>query len=176
MIVGIDNGIDGGAVAIGPLGHVIGSFVMPSFKIVKVAKTKSKKAGKTVYRTLREIDAKRLLIHIDNLTLGNRNAQIYFEECPDHASSAASMRGMGINAGKILGVLESNRYTATRLLSSDWQPEILGSVPKGKTKEYALEKVKEIWPDEIWQHNKKQYHGGLVDAALIAEFGRRKTT
>ncbi len=45
MIVGIDNGLDGAAVAIGPMGHVIGSFVMPTFTMKKITKAGKKSCG-----------------------------------------------------------------------------------------------------------------------------------
>jgi hypothetical protein len=168
MFIGIDNGLDGAAVAIGPLGHVIGDFVMPTMRRVHI--TKEKKV-----RTYREIDAAQLICALDNLTLGRRTAKLYFEECPHHSQSKAAMRGMGINAGKILGVIESHGYTAIRLLSKDWQPVILGKVPQGMTKAYAAAQAMAIWPEELWRHGKKTMHGGLIDAALIAEYGRRKS-
>ena len=165
MIVGIDNGLDGAAVAIGPLGHVIGDFVMPTFKIHKTTK-----AGKK--RTLREIDALKLAVMLDNLILDRDSANVIFEECPEHSKNKAAMRGMGINAGKILGVLEARRLKVHRITSKDWHPVILGKFSKGESKPVARAKVREIWPDEIWRNKKTDFHSGLVDAALIAEYGR----
>lgn len=165
MIVGIDNGLDGAAVAIGPLGHVIGSFVMPTFTMKKTTK-----AGKKSER--REIDSLQLAVLLENLILSSDSATVIFEECPDHAKSKAAMRGMGINAGKILGVLEARRLKVHRITSADWHPVILGKFAKGQSKDVAKVKVLEIWPDEIWRNKRTDFHSGLVDAALIAHFGR----
>ena len=165
MIVGIDNGSDGAAVAIGPLGHVIGSFVMPTFKRKKITKK-----GKE--RESREIDALQLAVLLENLILSRDSATVIFEECPDHAGSASAMRGMGINAGKILGVLEARRLKVHRITSADWHPVILGKFAKGQSKVVARAKAQELWPDEIWRNKKTNFHAGLVDAALISHYGR----
>lgn len=164
MIVGIDNGSDGAAVAIGPLGHIIGSFVMPTFKRKKITKK-----GKD--RKNREIDSLQLAVMLENLILSRDAVTVIFEECPDHARSASAMRGMGINAGKILGVLEARRLTVHRITSADWHPVILGKFAKGESKNAARAKVKELWPDEVWRNKKTDFHTGLVDAALISYFG-----
>jgi hypothetical protein len=51
---------------------------------------------------------------------------------------------------------------------------MLGKVPAGKTKEYALTKARELWPDETFYATARcsTPHTGIVDAALIAEYGR----
>jgi hypothetical protein len=84
---------------------------------------------------------------------------------------------MGISAGKILAILETRCISHSRILNYDWQPTMLGKVPQGKTKEYALNKVKQLWPDETFLATKRSSvpHDGMVDAALIAEYGRLKT-
>jgi hypothetical protein len=53
---------------------------------------------------------------------------------------------------------------------------MLGKVPKGETKAYARAKAAQIWPDEDWlaTPRSKTANMGYVDAALIAEFYRRK--
>jgi hypothetical protein len=168
MIIGIDNGLDGGAVALSASGAVIQGFVMPTLKIRKVAKSTGR------VKTNREIDSIAFLAALDLMAGDRLRATVIFEECPHHSKSKSAMRGMGINAGKILGVLETRHYNVRRIMSSDWQPAILGKVPQGKTKEAALNKAREIWPDETWTHGKKDWHSGYIDAALIAEYGRLK--
>lgn len=64
----------------------------------------------------------------------------------------------------------------------DWQPHFFKKTKgyKGKwcTKEQALKAAKAIWPD--WKFPispiANNIHNGVVDAALIAEFHRRKLT
>jgi hypothetical protein len=51
-------------------------------------------------------------------------------------------------------------------------------MPKGRkfdTKAAALKAAKQLWPLQDWRKNSRctTPHDGLVDAALIAEYGRR---
>jgi len=85
---------------------------------------------------------------------------------------------MALSAGKILAILEAKGFqNVKRILSYDWHPEILGRIPKGQAKALAKAKVAELWPDESWLPSERASvpHDGLIDAALIAEYGRRKT-
>lgn len=159
MIIGIDNGLDGAAVLLdlGGIAH------WETFDTVTI---------QSKPRKIREVDAWRFGIKLENLIrLANERftdepTRIIFEQCPHHAASSAAMRGMAINAGKIIGALESRCLTFDRITSRDWQPAVLGKVPKGKTKEYARAKFYELWP-----HLKSVKHDGVIDAALIAYFG-----
>jgi hypothetical protein len=55
-----------------------------------------------------------------------------------------------------------------------WQRVMLPNCAKGDTKPAALAKAKQLWPAETWlaTNRSTKPHDGLVDAALIAEFGR----
>jgi hypothetical protein len=56
-----------------------------------------------------------------------------------------------------------------------WQRALLGSVPKGKTKEVALHNARELWPSESWiAPGCRTPHPGYVDAALIAHYALRR--
>jgi hypothetical protein len=78
--------------------------------------------------------------------------------------------------GVIRGILESCNIRHIRVDPQIWQKEMLGKVPKGETKPFARAKAKELWVTETWlaTPRSKKAHEGLVDAALIAEFYRRK--
>jgi hypothetical protein len=78
--------------------------------------------------------------------------------------------------GAIRGVLESCGIQHARIAPQTWQAALLGKVPKGGTKAAARAKAAQIWPDEQWlaTTRSKKPHEGYVDAALIAEFYRRK--
>ena len=86
------------------------------------------------------------------------------------------MRSMAMSAGKILAVLEAKGFKKVhRILSFDWHPAVIGKIPQGKSKEYALAKARELWPDESWLATDRSTtpHNGMIDAALIGEYGRR---
>ena len=160
MTIGIDNGLEGAAVLLDDNGMVHNWFQFES--ICVQAKP----------RKIREIATWGFCVGLDNLLQQSREkdrenaTRIVFEQCPHHAASSAAMRGMAINAGKIIGALESRCLSFDRITSRDWQPRILGKVPKGKTKEYARAKFYELWP-----HLKAVKHDGIIDAALIAYYG-----
>ena len=166
--IGIDNGLDGGIVALSPHGPIIKKWVMPTLKVIQPARKKTKE------KILREVDASSFLAIIDSL--GDREKiHVIFEHCPFHADRAATMRSMAMSSGKLLGVMETRDIMVERVLSYDWQPLILGKVPQGQTKSHATAKAQELWPDESWLKSSRSRipHDGMIDAALIAEYARR---
>jgi hypothetical protein len=173
MIIGIDNGLSGGIVALSPLKGLapITKVPLPVCKIWQPPRKETK--GKFV----NEIDTRRLILALDEIGGNRAETKVFFEHCPFHADQASIMRSMAMSAGKILAVLEAKGYSVTRVLSFDWQPEILGKVPRGRTKEYAAAAAAALWPEESWVATPRHEVAcdGLIDAALIAEFGRRKT-
>jgi hypothetical protein len=173
-IIGIDNGLNGGIVALSPIGGLAPVFAcpLPTMEVYYPAR-KTTKA-----RTVREIDTRGLVAIFRHLAEGNENMTVFFEHCPFHADNATMMRSMGISAGKILAILEARGLKIVRVLSHDWHPVILGKVPRGKTKHYARLAAASIWPEEKWLATERSTvaHDGMIDAALIAEYGRRQLT
>jgi hypothetical protein len=154
MIVGIDNGLDGGLCAISKHnGSVIDKCAMPTFQ----------RAGK------REVDTRKIYNWICNL---NTESVIAIEEPLKHAKSSQAMRSMGISFGKILGMCESHGLTVKPIQVLDWQKRMLGKVPKSQTKTFALRKAIELLPDEDWRKNERSTvpHDGIIDAFLIARY------
>jgi len=173
MIIGIDNGLDGGIVALSPLAGLspIAKYPMPTRQVTYPAR-KSTKA-----RVTREVDTPGVVAILDAIG-GNRDEiTVFFEHCPFHADQAIIMRSMAMSAGKILAVLEAKRFKTVRILSFDWHPVILGKIPQGQSKAMAIARAQELWPDEDWikSAKAKNHHDGMIDAALIAEYGRRIT-
>ena len=152
MIVGIDNGLDGGLCAISKHGgSIIDKCAMPTLQ----------RDGK------REVDAKKIYYWIRNLYT---EPLIAIEEPLKHAKSSQAMRSMGISFGKIMGLCESHDLKVKPIQVLDWQKKMLGKVPKSQTKTFALRKAKELAPDEDWCKNNRCTvpHDGIVDAFLIA--------
>ena len=152
MIIGIDNGLDGGLCAISKhSGSIIDKLAMPTFL----------RAGK------REVDAKKIYYWIRNLYT---EPLIAIEEPLKHAKSSQAMRSMGISFGKIMGICESHDLKVKPIQVMDWQKKMLGKVPKSQTKTFALRKAEELAPNEDWRKNNRCTvpHDGIVDAFLIA--------
>jgi hypothetical protein len=184
MIIGIDNGLTGGIVALSQIAGLppVASFVMPTIEVwhPNVNKTtKDKLTGKTKKskgKFIKEVDTRKLIALLDSIQGPRDSMIVYFEQCPMHADQALTMRSMAMSAGKILAILEAKCFKVVRVMSHDWHPVILGKFPKGQSKETAAAVAATIWPHETWFPT-GQYrtpHNGMIDAALIAEFGRRQ--
>ena len=158
MIVGVDNGLDGGLCAITQFdGSLIDKIEMP-------CRQQSKK---------REIDICKIHKWLSDL---NTPFVLAIEEPLAHAKSSQAVRSMAISFGKLLGMAECKDYEVARVSVHKWQKAMLGFIPKGKTKQVALETAQNLEPSENWLKNKRCRvpHDGLVDAFLIAHYYRQR--
>lgn len=154
MIVGVDNGLDGGLCAISDhTGSVIDKIAMPTIWV-------SKK---------REVDTSQIKKW---LTFLNTPFILAVEEPLAHAKSSQAVRSMALSFGKILGMAETSDFKMSRVSVHKWQKNILGFVPKGMTKQAALYKAQQMAPEENWLKNKRcrKPHDGMIDAFLIARY------
>jgi len=159
MIIGIDNGVSTGAlVALSESGPIIATIPMPC----------------VMHRTRNEVDLDALREWLQ--TLGDPIDTTYVIEEPNNARNASTAYSMAACFHAIRGYLTARRRNLVRITPQSWQKAMLGKVPKGLTKEYALEAAKSIWPNERFLKTSKSYtpNEGIVDAALIAEYWRRK--
>jgi len=156
LIIGIDNGLDGGLCAISKFdGSVIDKIVMPTKWVAKK----------------REVDTRALKQWILFL---NTPFTIAIEEPLAHAKSSQAVRSMALSFGKIVGMAEANEYDVQRISVHKWQKKMLGFIAKGMTKQAALAKAEELAPKECWIKNKRcrKPHDGMVDAFLVARYYR----
>jgi hypothetical protein len=154
LIIGIDNGLDGGLCAISRCsGSVIDKIAMPT-------KWVSKK---------REIDVAVIKQWILDL---NTPFVLAVEEPLVHAKSSQAVRSMALSFGKLMGLAESHGYETFRVSVHKWQKIMLGYRPKGMTKKVALVRAEDLAPQENWLKNKRcrKPHDGMVDAFLIARY------
>ena len=157
MIVGVDNGLDGGLCAIAQFdGSLIDKIAMP-------CQHRSKK---------REIDIRKIHEWLVNF---NTPFALAIEEPVAHAKSSQAVRSMAISFGKLLGMAECKGYVVARVSVHKWQKAMLGYMPKGQTKQAALDKAQAMEPSENWLKNKRcrTPHDGIVDAFLIAHYYRK---
>ena len=101
-----------------------------------------------------------------------------------------AMRKQGVtsmfNYGKISGLIEGIviglGYPYALVPPQTWQKVMFEGTPakRGKTKVKSKERAAivatRLWPDMDWRKSERATnpHDGMVDAALIAEYGRRK--
>jgi hypothetical protein len=66
------------------------------------------------------------------------------------------------------------RYEAVS--AQRWQKEMLADIPGADTKQRALVAARRLWPNADWMIPKgcRKPHDGIIDAALICEYGRRR--
>jgi hypothetical protein len=160
IIIGIDNGISGALVALSAYsGMVLESILMPT----------------RITGSSRECDAVAVCEWIENFTHTDDIA-VALETPSKHSPGTLALCSMWDCYGAIRGILESCGIKHVRIAPRTWQSVMLGVVPKGETKAYARAKAAQIWPDEDWlaTPRSKKAHEGFIDAALIAEFYRRK--
>jgi len=156
VIIGVDNGLSGGLVAISKCtGAVVDKTVMPTLHRFKK----------------REVDTRKVYEWVMGL---ESNFQLAIEEPLHHAKSSQAVRSMALSFGKLLGLAESRQWEVNCVSVHKWQKVMLGRTPKGKTKEVALAVANELAPDECWLKSKRasKPHDGLIDAFLIARYIR----
>jgi len=161
MIIGIDNGISGALVAIGDCGSFIDSLAMPSVR----------------WRNRNEICIDNVLLWLMGVTGGRLQHTKYVIEEPNNSRTPSTAYSVASSFHSLRGMFQARGCQFTRITPQSWQKAMLGKVPAGMTKEYALNKAKELWADETFHATarSKTPHLGIVDAALIAEYHRRKT-
>ena len=154
LLIGIDNGIEGGLVIFRPdrMAKPLGMYNMPVTQRLKK----------------KEVDLDKL----EKLLIQFAPADIVIEEPPHHAPSTAAVRSLALNFGKIAGVAHALRLPVHSADQKTWQREMLGKkIPKGTTKDVAAKKVREIaHPSVCFVSPKGKWLDGLVDAFLIAHW------
>jgi len=154
MIVGIDNGLDGGLCAVSSFdGGIIDKIAMPTLN-------RSKK---------REVSVAAVNAWLVNL---NTPFVLAIEEPLAHAKSSQAVRSMAMSFGKLIGMAEVKGYHHNRISVHKWQKKMLGRTPKGQTKSFALKTAESLAPQENWLKNKRcrTPHDGMIDAFLISRY------
>lgn len=158
IFLGIDNGISGGLVAISDQSQIIAMLPMPALR----ARKGNEIDIAAVWSWVADLDSREKITVIIEEPGGSKSAQ-----------AAASMSG-SFHALRALCVLKSLRWH--RITPQAWQKVMLPGCKAGDTKPRALAAVRQLWPDESFLASDRCRvpHDGLIDAALIAEYGRRE--
>jgi len=153
IVIGVDPGLDGALAAIN--GDSLVMTPMPVFAA----------GGK------RYIDEPRVVNWLIDHAV--RNARVFIESV--HAmpgQGVVSMFTFGCGWGQVRGICAGLGIPYELVRPQEWQKEMLAGQPRGS--EYLV--ASRLWPMTDWRATPKckTVHDGLVDAVLIAEFGRRK--
>jgi len=82
----------------------------------------------------------------------------------------------GVSRGMWEGMLAGLGISYELVAPQSWQRSMLAGTSGADTKQRALVAAQRLWPGQDWRANERcrKPHAGIVDAALIAEFGRRR--
>jgi hypothetical protein len=160
IYVGADNGLSGALVALSsePGLAPLKMTVMP---------TRGKSKGN-------EVDGMAVLKWLMSLDVAWDDMTVVLETPGKFSAGTQSLCSMWDSYGCIRGILECRGIRHHRITPQAWQKVMLPGCAKGDTKPAALAKAKQLWPSETWRASPRcsTPHGGYVDAALIAEWGR----
>ena len=152
-IAGIDPGLDGGLAVIDVDG--------PRPAVMPVATVGNK----------REIDERALM----SWFIEHRPAHIFIERVQAMPKQGVvSMFNFGVGWGIVRGICTGMGISYELVRPQEWQKVMLAGQPRGSN--YLV--ASRLWPHVDFRVSERtsRPHGGLVDAALIAEYGRRQTS
>ena len=158
-MIGIDIGLNGGICLLDEQGDLIDLW-KPKLR---------EQAGKNEWDAYALANLLEELRHMEEV--------IYLEACGYHYKQSASMRSSAMCEGILVGVAATLGYDLVRIQATQWQKKVLGHVPKGMTKEYAVNYARSRWPKANWLRTKRcsKDDDGYVDAACIALYGLNQT-
>jgi len=156
IYVGIDNGLSGALVAIESPGELLVSTTMP---------TRGKSKGN-------EVDAAAVAKFFEDLH--GLDVTAILETPGKFAKGVQAISSMWDSYGAVRSVLETLGIRHHRITPQAWQKVMLVGCKKGDTKPFALARSKQLWPSASFLASPRCSvpHDGLIDAALIAEYGR----
>jgi len=159
LIFGIDNGLDGGIVALNPAGTLVFKTPMPTIKLGKK----------------RDYNMTDLIVILSPTQL--THVTVYIENAtarPGQGVTSTFRTGYGF--GLMLGLLAGLGVSYTVVSPRTWQNVMFKGLPAhAKPKEKSILAAQRLWPTVTWTKSARasKPHDGTTDAALIAEYGRR---
>ena len=156
IYIGIDNGLTGGIAAVSEPAKIEKIWTMP---------TRGKSKGN-------EVDGEFIASFFDSWM--REEITVIIETPGKFAKGVMAISSMWDSYGCIRGVLECRGIRHHRINPQAWQKVMLVGCKKGDTKPAALAKARQLWPQETWLPSPRcsKPHDGMIDAALIAEYGR----
>ena len=156
---GIDNGKNGGIVAVDGAGELIHKWVMPLTDEGQL-----------------DTDA---IVEPFSVFTKDDNLHVYLEQAqPMPKQGVSSTFKTGYWYGLIEGMFNALWIPYTIINPRRWQNHFFKGMKEKDTKKKSFECASRLWPEQNWivpKHGVKKttkFHDGLTDAALIAEYGR----
>lgn len=160
IYIGIDNGVTGGIAAL-----YAGEREPYTWGAMPVKKS----------RTGKEVDVRAFYQWVKIHFRGQERKLVFILEEPGGSKSAAAAKSMAGSFHALRGCFEAMGYRWERITPQSWQKVMIPGCKAGETKKRALARVSELWPSQNFiPPGCRKPHEGVIDAALIAEYGRRK--
>jgi crossover junction endodeoxyribonuclease RuvC len=168
MIIGMDPGLSGGLALVDNSGNIVCCQTMPAgetgvsgIELTRVLKN---------YMVL-EHQKKRGVGAVDD---GGLRAVVEQVGCMP-GQGVCSVFTFGTGFGILQGVLSALEIPWELVRPQRWQKEVCAGIPGKDPKKRSLEAARRLWPSRTWLASERcrKPHDGMVDAALIAEYGRR---
>jgi Holliday junction resolvasome RuvABC endonuclease subunit len=171
-VAGIDPGLKGGIVVLDDEGGVVHKYTMPIIenKTTKTVKGKKKTSSKGL------LD----LVQLDKLiqSLAPEIDHLYIEQVASRPMmSAPSVFKFGRVYGATEALLVSHKIRYTMVTPQKWTKELHAGIEKSlEPKARSMAAFNRLFPhvNLLATERSTKPHDGLVDALLIAEFGRRQ--
>lgn len=159
IYAGIDNGISGALVAIDSDSRIIRMTGMPVGSNTRGARVDSAAVSDWLSALQRDTGIK---------------PTVLLEVPGKFSKGILAVASMWDCFGAIRSILETQKYRHKLTPPLEWQKKMLPGCAPGDTKPAALIRARQLWPDEKWLLSSRcrTPDGGLIDAALIAEYGR----
>jgi hypothetical protein len=158
--LGIDNGVSGGLVALSPTAG------LPPLALLPMPVKRARKGN--------EVDICEVIRWLDWQDIQLPDTMTIIEE-PGGSKSARAATSMAGSFHALRAMLECRGGRYERVTPQAWQRVMIPGAKSGETKARALEVAGRLWPTTDWRASDRcrTPHDGLIDAALIAEYGRR---
>ena len=161
MIIGIDNGLDGGIVILTDTGSVHAKYVMPVIGV-----------GDKGKRTYDIAEIVRLMKEA-----GRHSCSIFLERAQAMpGQGVTSMFSIGYGYGVWQGILTALGLRYEIVGPQTWQKEVFAGIDRSDTKKASAIIAKRLSPDTDWRATERSKipHSGLTDAYCIADYGMRR--
>ncbi len=114
--------------------------------------------------------------HLKELTARGEPYEIVLEKVHSMpGQGVVSMFSFGQNYGTLIGILRTMGLPYQNVRPQAWQKEVHIGSDLTKAKERSYWTAKRLWPeaDFLKSQRARKPHSGIIDALLLAEFGKR---
>jgi len=174
IFIGIDPGLDGAVVAVDETGQIVYEKVVPTINVGKAKKTKRVYDPEGMYDFMAEIFDAVLCGVVDSAVL--EKSQAMRKKGEKQGTVSAMSTGIGFGLWWMALVSLDIRYEITA--PQTWQKVMFAGITGDKPKSKAKIAAQRFFPGKSFKATDRctTPHSGLIDAALMAEYGRRKFT